>query len=309
LRYDFAGMAQIEQKNELFKGFLFNLLGLLTVIPLAPLVNRFIPPVLIGDFNADLLLALIFSFVFVRFILWIFKPLIIPSFIMVVIVLMVQVFANSYNLKSMVSDYRNLVVQNWKNKDKKEKELYLVKSSLFDSEVELAVKGMKSKMNHKDSIVRNFAVKHSLENFDEHYPKYGFYVRFLSLFKYINANFKYVSDAQRDEYYATARETIQAGLGGDCDDHTILMISTLRSIGARCRMVLSVDHVYPELHCGDKESFLKMQNAITDLFYDQPFSGLYFREENGQYWINLDYTARHPGGPYVDNKAYAVVEF
>jgi hypothetical protein len=52
-----------------------------------------------------------------------------------------------------------------------------------------------------------------------------------------------------------------------------------------------------------------MQAAITELFADQPFSGLYYREENGQYWINLDYSASHPGGPYVDNKAYAVVEF
>ncbi len=302
-------MAELEQKKELARNFLFNLLGLLTVIPLAPLVNRIIPPIIIGNFNADLVVAILISFVFIRFILWIFRPLIIPSFIMVVVVVLFQFFAHSYNLQSMVNDYRNMVMQNWKNKDKKEKELFLIKSSLFDTDVEMAVKGMKSKMNYKDSVVRNFAVTHSLDYFDEAYPKYGFYVRFLSLFKYINSNFKYVSDAQRDEYYATARETIESKLGGDCDDHTILMISTMRAIGAKCRMVLSVDHVYPELLCGDKQNFLKFQNAITDLFYDQPFSGLYYREENGQYWINLDYTARHPGGPYVDNKAYAVVEF
>lgn len=302
-------MASFDEKKELAKNFFFNVLGLLTVIPLAPLVNRIIPPVLIGEFNADLIIALLISFLFVRFILWLFRPLIIPSFVMVVVILTFNIFANSYNLKSMVNDYRNIVEQSWKNKDKKQKELFLVKSSLFDTEVDMAVKGMKSKMNHKDSLVRNFAVKHSLDHFDEYYPKYGFYVRFLSLFKHINANFKYVSDAQRDEYYATARETIQSGLGGDCDDHTILMISAMRAIGAKCRMVLSVDHVYPELHCGDKQSFIKMQNAITDLFWDQPFTGLYYREENGQYWINLDYSARHPGGPYIDNKAYAVVEF
>ncbi|MBW7889666.1 MAG: transglutaminase domain-containing protein, partial [Chitinophagaceae bacterium] len=56
-------------------------------------------------------------------------------------------------------------------------------------------------------------------------------------------------------------------------------------------------------------NFNKMQEAITHLFATEDFKGLYYREELGHYWINLDYTARHPGGPYVDNKAYAVVEF
>lgn len=302
-------MEQLNHKPAYAENFIFSVIGLLTVIPLAPLFNRVIPPIMLGDFNADLLLAILLAYGFVRFILWIFKPLIIPSFIMVCLIMAFNAFTSTYNLKSMVDDYRNLVQQNWKNKDKKQKELFLVKSSLFDTEVEMAVKGIKSKINIKDSVVRQFAVMNSLEYFDDHYHKYGYYVRFLSLFKHINSRFKYVADAQRDEYYATARETIESKLGGDCDDHTILMISTLRAIGARCRMVLSSDHVYPELHCGDKKSFLKMQTAITELFSDQPFTGLYYREENGEYWINLDYSARHPGGPYVDNKAYAVVEF
>ncbi len=289
--------------------FTLNLLGLLTILPLAPLINRVIPPILIGGWNADLVVAIILSFLLVRFIFWVFKPLIIPSFLMVCIVLTFNLLTNSYNLRSMVNDYKKLVVHNWNNKDRKEKDLYLVKPSLFDSEVDKAVKGLKSKINYKDSLVRNFAVRHSLDYFDEYYNKYGATVRLLSLFRHINKNFKYVSDAQRDEYYATPRETIENKLGGDCDDHTILMISTMKSIGAKCRMVLTVDHVYPELHCGSKDSFLIMQNAIVNLFADQNFTGLYYREENGQYWINLDYSARHPGGPYADNKAYAVVEF
>jgi hypothetical protein len=302
-------MEQVNNKSGMAENFLLHAVGLLTVIPLAPLINRIIPPILIGDFNADLLLAILLAYGFIRFILWIFKPLIIPSFVMVCLIMIFNAFNSSYNLKSMMDDYRNLVQQNWKNKDKKQKELFLIKPSLFDTEVELAVKGIQSKIKMKDSVVRQFSVTHSLDYFDDSYHKYGYHVRFLSLFKYINSEFKYVSDAQRDEYYATARETIDSKMGGDCDDHTILMISTLRYIGARCRMVLSTDHVYPELHCGDKKSFLKIQTAITELFADQPFTGLYYREENGEYWINLDYSARHPGGPYVNNKAYAVVEF
>jgi hypothetical protein len=302
-------MEEPKQKHKLAWDFTLNLLGLLTILPLAPLINRVIPPILIGGWNADLLVAIVISFFLVRFIIWIFKPLVIPAFLMVCIVLVFNLLTTNYNLRSMVNDYKKLVVSNWNNKDRKEKDLYLIKPSLFDSEVGKAVKGLKSKINYKDSVVRNFAVTHSLDYFDEYYNKYGSVVRLLSLFRYINKNFKYVSDAQKDEYYATPRETIENKLGGDCDDHTILMISTMKAIGAKCRMVLTVDHVYPEIHCGTKESFLLMQNAIVNLFADQNFSGLYYREENGQYWLNLDYSARHPGGPYVDNKAYAVVEF
>jgi hypothetical protein len=302
-------MEQLNPKSVFAENFILNAVGLFTIIPLAPLINRIIPPIIIGGFNADLVLAILLAYGFVRFILWIFKPLMIPAFVMVCLIMTFNVFTSSYNLKSMVNDYRNLVQQNWRNKDKKQKELFLVKSSLFDTEVEMAVKGIKSKILVRDSVVRNFAVSHSLDYFDEYYPKYGYYVRFLSLFKHINSEFKYVADAQRDEYYANARETIESKMGGDCDDHTILMISSMLLVGAKCRMVLSTDHVYPELHCGDKKNFLKIQTAITELFADQPFTGLYYREENGEYWINLDYSARHPGGPYVDNKAYAVVEF
>ncbi|MDX2045153.1 MAG: transglutaminase domain-containing protein [Chitinophagaceae bacterium] len=307
--YRYDAMEELNRRHKFASNFILNLVGLLTIIPLAPLINRVIPPILIGKWNADLVVAILLAYLFVRFVLWVFKPLIIPAFVMVCVVVVFNILTSTYNLQSMVNDYKRLVQQSWDNKDRKEKDLYLIKPSLFDSEVDKAVKGLKSKINYKDSLVRNFAVKHSLDYFDDYYSKYGADVRFLSLFKYLNNHFKYVSDAQRDEYYATARETIENGLGGDCDDHTILMISCLKAIGARCRMVLTVDHVYPELHCGDKKSFLLIQEAITDLFASENFSGLFYREENGEYWINLDYSARHPGGPYADNKAYAIVNF
>jgi hypothetical protein len=302
-------MEQQQYSRNRAEDFVLHTIGLLTVIPLAPLLNRIVPPIMIGSFNADLLLAVVLAYAFVRFILWIFKPMVVPAFVMVCLIMVFNSFTQTYNLRSMVNDYRNFVRQSWQDKDKKRKDLYLVKGSLFDTEVDMAVRGMRGKIDHRDSVLRNWAVKHSLEHFDDKYHKYGYYVRFLSLFRYINSQFKYVPDAERDEYYATPRETIESGMGGDCDDHTILMVSAMHAIGARCRMVLSTDHVYPELNCGDRQSFLKIQSAITELFADEPFTGLYYREENGNYWINLDYSASHPGGPYVNNKAYAVVEF
>jgi transglutaminase-like putative cysteine protease len=170
------------------------------------------------------------------------------------------------------------------------------------------VKSLQSKVDHKDSIVRNFAVYNSLQHFDEYHIKYGSLVRVLSLFKHINSNFKYVSDSERDEYFASPKETIQNGMGGDCDDHTILMVSALKAIGAHCRMVLTEGHLYPELLVGDEKAFEMMQSAIILLFGKEAIGNIYYHEQNGDYWINLDYSARYPGGPYVSEKAYALID-
>lgn len=302
-------METLQTRYKFLYEFLLHTLAVLTIIPLAPIINRVIPPILIGDFNADLILAILIAALFVRFVMWLFKPLIIPSFIMVMLIMLFNTVTNTYTVSSVMMDYRNMVVKSWDNREKKEKDLFLIKPSLFDTEVEKAVKGMKAKINFKDSIVRNYAVVSSVRHFADAYRHYGPTARYLSLFKEINGQFKYVPDPMRDEYYAAPAETIQNGMSGDCDDHTILMVSAMKAIGARTRMVLTVDHVYPELYCGNKEQFLKVQDAIMTLFPQENFNGLYYREENGGFWLNLDYSAHHPGGPYANNKAYAVVEF
>jgi hypothetical protein len=300
---------ETNNQSKILKDFLYHLVAMLCVIPLAPMINRVIPPLMVGSFNADLVIAILLSLAFVRFVLWLFKPLIIPSFVMIAVIMVFNMYARTYTVSSMVTDYRNMVSSNWGNRMKKEKNLYLVKPSLFDSEIEKAVKGMKSQMNFADSTVRSFAVKRSTQYFKDSYKNYGPTVRYLSLFKYINRNFNYVADPLKREYYASPMETIANDLAGDCDDHTILMISALNAIGAKTRMVLTEDHVYPELFCGNKDQFLKTQTAIKELFPHEQVSGLFYREENGNFWLNLDYSARHPGGPYANNKAYAVVEF
>ena len=97
------------------------------------------------------------------------------------------------------------------------------------------------------------------------------------------------------------------GMGGDCDDHTILMVSALKAIGVHARMVLTEGHLYPELLCGDEKNFEKVNTAIMSLFSREVKGNIYYHEENGQFWLNLDYSARHPGGPYVSDKAFAII--
>jgi hypothetical protein len=285
---------------------IITIFGILTVLPLAPMINRYIPQLMIGTWNFDLVVSVIlaglFTFVMVR----LFHFLIIPMLVIFVAVILYNSLTNGHGFGTVINDYQVMVKSNWGKKEQKETDL-IVMPSFFDGPLTRTVKSIQSKVDYRDSVVRNFAVTGSLKYFDEYHAKYGPVVRALSLFKAINNNFKYVSDSERDEYFATPRETILNGLGGDCDDHTILMVSALKAIGVHARMVLSEGHLYPELFCGDEKNFEKINTAIMSLFSKEVRGNIYYHEENGEYWLNLDYSARHPGGPYVSDKAFAII--
>lgn len=277
------------------------------IIPLAPFICRFIPPLMLGDWNVDLLVALIVSIVFVRLLIWLVKPLMIPAFLLICGILIYNGFAGNYTFGNVFNDYRALVKQNWIVREEKQSDLASINPDLFGDAKSKVSRAVLKKIQYQDSLVRNFSIKHSLENFDEYRNKYGSLVRELSLFKYINKNFKYVPDAQRDEYYATPRETILNGFGGDCDDHSILMASCLMSIGAQCRLVIVEGHMYPEMFVGYKDDFEKLQQAIVQLFSDKKIERIYYHEHAGEYWVNLDYTAPYPGGPYMGDKVKLII--
>jgi hypothetical protein len=288
---------------------LLNLTGLLVLIPLAPYLNRYIPPLLIGDWNFDLIVALIIAFLIIRLILWAFKPLIVPALAVVIVVLVWNYFSGAYSFANVYQDYESMVQRNWVTREQKQPDVLSLGPGHTESAMSKTVSKIRGKMDYRDSVVRNFAIQHSLDYFDDYYTKYGENARLLSLFKYIRYHFKYVPDPQRDEYFATPRETILNGLGGDCDDHAILMASCMRAIGGMTRIVLIKGHAYPELYCGDKKDFEEMKSAIVQLFSDPPVTQIYFHEYEGQYWINLDYSALYPGGPYLNNDVLAVVNW
>jgi uncharacterized membrane protein YjdF len=291
------------------QNFLLNVTSVLVIIPLAPYLNRFIPPLQVGEWNFDLVIALIVSFLITRLLRWAFKPLIIPVLVLMLGLLIWNHFTDKYSFSDIAHDYENMVQRNWVTREQKQVDVLSLHPQHVNSRMGKTVKDIRSKMNYQDSVVRNFAIKHSLDYFNDYYAKYGENARLLSLFKYIRYNFKYVPDPRRDEYFATPRETILNGLGGDCDDHAILMASCMRAIGGMTRIVLIKGHAYPELYCGDKKGFEEMKSAIVQLFDDPPVTQLYFHEYNGQYWINLDYSALHPGGPYLNNDVMAVVDW
>ena len=301
-------MAIDESKYTVVQKILLNLLSLLTVLLLAPYVNHFFPPLVANGWHIDMVVSVVAGFLVAGFFRWLFRPLIIPAFLLVCAVLLFNNYTSRYTFSNVLNDYKGVVQGNIGAKDSKQLDILSLYPRRVESYRDKTVRGMREKINFQDSVVRNFSVQHSLDYYDEYFYKYGKITRFLSLFRFINSQFKYVLDSRRDEYFATPMETIQNGLGGDCDDHSILMMSCLQSIGARCRIVLVKGHAYPELYCGDRDDFEVMKQAIITLFPKPPVKEIYYHELKGEYWINLDYTARHPGGPYMNDKVYALIE-
>lgn len=167
---------------------------------------------------------------------------------------------------------------------------------------------IQQKVDYTHPEVRRFAVRNSLNYFDEYYSKYGQICRQFSLIKSIKEQYKYVKDPNGFDYFADPTESISL-MAGDCDDHSILMASVLEAIGTSVRIVWAPGHVYPELYCGDQNSFDRYVSAIYALFKEEVGDKrIYYRlDKNGDYWINIDYTDTYPGSVYFCEEVLSII--
>jgi len=163
-------------------------------------------------------------------------------------------------------------------------------------------------IEYKNPQVRDFAVDATNENFRNAQQgmkmKYRVLVQCFAVFKKINENWNYVSDPQDDEYIARASESVRL-LAGDCDDHSILMAAAIKAIGGVPRLVYTRGHIYPEMLVGKKKDL----EYVTKLIHSKLFSKEsnrktihYHKDEEGNIWLNLDYTADYPGGRFMNDE-------
>lgn len=126
-----------------------------------------------------------------------------------------------------------------------------------------------------------------------------------AVWREVRSRWSYVNDPRGDEYFATATETVENNMVGDCDDFAILLVSMIEAIGGDARIVMSDGdrggHAYAEACVpGDPE------RLITDLraHYRRQrtrvrVTDLHFRsDERCPVWLNLDWNAEIPGGSF-----------
>lgn len=125
------------------------------------------------------------------------------------------------------------------------------------------------------------------------------------IYEYVFNRWRYVSDPHGCDYFSPASRTIELGLVGDCDDYAILMSALIEAIGGTSRIVIIEDHAYAEVYLGEYNS--TDTNQILKYLEEKYNSTMHYHiDEEGGVWLNLDWTARHPGGEYQGTPQYIV---
>jgi len=161
-------------------------------------------------------------------------------------------------------------------------------------------------IEYENPEVRNFAVMATTKHFTN-FKKYGDYrtlVQCFAVFTEINSRWNYVNDPKGRDYIATASESLPY-LSGDCDDHAILMAACVRAIGGTPRLIHTTGHIYPEILVGRKKELENINYLIKKSLFPKESKGReihYHIDEYGQVWLNLDYTAKYPGGPFMSEE-------
>jgi DNA-directed RNA polymerase subunit RPC12/RpoP len=142
-----------------------------------------------------------------------------------------------------------------------------------------------------------------------------------AIWLHVRARFNYVNDPRGSEYFAKASETIGNGFAGDCDDFAIALSAMTAAIGGRVRVVIMDGarggHAYAEacvestqpaevatrLRRYARKHWDKRLGAVPAL------ANVYYRSDDGcPMWLNLDWNANVPAGPYEDERWAVAIE-
>lgn len=136
------------------------------------------------------------------------------------------------------------------------------------------------------------------------------------IWTHVRGRWQYVNDPQGSEYFAKASETIENDFAGDCDDFAIVLASMILAVGGEARVVVmnapEGGHAYAEACVRmDPTEVASRLSAYYRRKWD-PYLGRqrvtrirYRTTEACPVWLNLDWSAGVPGGPY-SNEQWAV---
>jgi hypothetical protein len=166
-----------------------------------------------------------------------------------------------------------------------------------------------------DPLTRNTAIKLAARN------EGAFHVEQVAeVWAGVRKPWRYVNDPEGREYFATASESIENGYIGDCDDFAVTLASMVIAIGGKARVILmdgpKGGHAYAEACVQGEPS--KVAAALQKHYKNKfrryitgsiPKNISYRSSAECPIWLNLDWSASVPGGPYeAETWAVAVYE-
>lgn len=283
-----------------FPNMLVGLLSLLLAIPLFILAYHRLPD-LDWPYHSDKVLVFFLIAILLLLMVRSFKFIIVTGVVATIGWLWYGTLAGKYGFEEFYEDGKAMIYGMQNSSQQKEFVFNGTRSLSTDHEILKAI-------DFKNPVVRDFAVNATNEYFEDAQQgtrmKYRILIQCFAVFKKINDNWNYVSDPQDDEYIAKASESVRL-LAGDCDDHSILMAAAVKSIGGTPRLVYTNGHIYPELLIGSKKDLDHIGKLIHDkLFHKESNRHTihYHKDQDGNIWINLDYTAGYPGGRFMSDE-------
>ena len=250
-------------------------------------------------FNFDRIILFVFILIMIQLILRILRTIIIVCIVLYIIALSFGSFSGRYGFTSVFEDYRYMVYS--MSDSPNPQDLILSKMLPFPNKSKII-----SAIEYDNQKVRDFSLMATLKYFKNirGYDKYRTIIQCFAVFKKINSRWNYVSDPKGKDYIANATESL-IYLSGDCDDHSVLMAACVKSIGGTPRLIHTGGHIYPEILIGTVADIEPINYLIKKNLFVEESKGKklhYHIDERGQVWLNLDYTATYPGGPFMSEE-------
>ncbi len=294
-------LAQIKDKLRVKKPWdlvIIFFLTLLISLPVFIIVHQnIIDPDWPGHLDRIGLFVLIV--IIIQLILYALRTIIIICIALYLIALLFGSLSGNYGFSAVAEDYRSMMYT--MADDPNPQDIIISKLLPFPNKSKIL-----KAIDFDNPKVRNFALMATTKHFKniKGYNKYRTTIQCFATFKEIKDNWNYVNDPKGQEYIAKASESLQH-FSGDCDDHAILMAACVRAVGGTPRLIHTGDHIYPEMLIGNKGDFEAINYLIKEILFKQDSKGKevhYHIDERGQIWLNLDYTARYPGGPFMSEE-------
>ena len=112
----------------------------------------------------------------------------------------------------------------------------------------------------------------------------------IEAYELVSQRIAYAED--EDNHWQSPSETIALG-SGDCEDHSLLLVSLITELGGTCRVNLIAGHAFPTVYVGNASAIGDVVAAIQT-YYGNPVPVHYTVDGLG-YWLVIDTN----GIPYV----------
>ncbi|MFN8273571.1 MAG: transglutaminase [Flavobacteriaceae bacterium] len=257
-------------------------------------------------FQLDRILLFIAILAVIQLILRLMRTVIIICIGLYMIALVYGSFSGKYGFKSVIEDYQYMIYS--MSDSPNPQDIIISKLLPFPNKSKII-----NAVEFENPRVRDFALMATTKDFKNirGFSNYRTTIQCFAVFKEINSRWNYVSDPKGKDYIAKASESLRF-FSGDCDDHSILMAACIKSIGGTPRLIHTGGHIYPEMLIGNKNDLETVNFLIKKILFPEESKGNrihYHIDERGQIWLNLDYTATYPGGPFMSEEILGALTF